>query len=150
MRSRWTLPLALLITGCLNPSTLLINDEGQMHRCAASGAGALGMAMAGSEHGRCVTDMKKVGYVPVSDATLGIFTKAGSDEIVRFSLTSHAPAAGIRVGDRFLQVNGQPVVPVTALMRTLEGKKAGDVVSVTIARDAQEITLPVRLREREE
>jgi hypothetical protein len=140
--------LCLLLWGCAAPSTLMVNDEGRVYRCASVGWGIIGIAMDTDMHTGCVADMQRLGYVPMGDAWLGMHTKHGTAEIVRFSPKSHAPDAGIRVGDVVLKVDDRPALPWPERMRTLEGKKAGERVDVTILRDGQAMTVPVRLQAR--
>ena len=92
------------------------------------GWGIIGIAMDTDMNTGCVADMQRLGYVPMRDAWLGLHTKHGTAEIVRFSPKSHAPDAGIRVGDVVLKVDDRPALPWPERMRTLEGKKAGERV----------------------
>jgi len=138
----------LVCAGCVTPSTLLVNDQGHVARCSAHGYGVMGVATAGEIHRRCVVDRQTLGYVPLAAVWLGVHTAPGTDVIARFSPQSQAPAAGLRVGDRLLRVNGRPVLPPPALMRTLAGKQAGEMVEVTIARDMQELVFSVLLQPR--
>lgn len=131
--------------GCVTPSTLLVNDDGDVKRCSAYGYGAMGVATAGGIHSGCVADMKKLGYMPLSDVTTGIHAPKGSTVIDRFTPGSQAPAAGLRVGDTVRTINGAPPVPATGLMRALAGKQVGDTVPVIFERDGQVRTADVPL-----
>lgn len=49
--------MLITLTACATPSTLLVNQEGRVQRCAAHGWGYVGAPMAGMIHSRCVEDL---------------------------------------------------------------------------------------------
>ena len=76
--------LLLSLSGCTTPSTMLVNDQGQIMRCAASGWGWIGTPQALLIHQKCVDDLKSIGYVemvpgaPQSKRSVPIVIAGGS------------------------------------------------------------------------
>lgn len=60
-----------------------------------------------------------------------------------------ADDAGIKVGDRLIKWNGEPIKGVQEWMPFLSKAKPGDEVEVTLVRDKQEMTVKVKLKARE-
>ncbi|MEE4453505.1 RIP metalloprotease RseP [Novosphingobium resinovorum] len=59
---------------------------------------------------------------------------------------SPAEAAGLRIGDRILSVNGRPVAGFEDIPALVQ-PQAGHAVSVAVRRDGQVLTIPVRVTE---
>lgn len=53
---------AMLLVGCVTPSTLMVDDKGRAVRCSSAGYGLIGASLATSAHDDCVADMKRLGY----------------------------------------------------------------------------------------
>ena len=149
---RWLLlfSLCVCLSGCVTPSTLLVNDQGQVMRCAAYGSGAYGVATATSIHSTCVNDMKKLGYVVLPDVTMGLVLEPGTTHVKTVTPSGSAAQAGIQVGDQILRVNTIPVARGVEVLHMLQGKKNGESIDVTLAREGKESTVPVRLTARGE
>jgi serine protease Do len=133
------------LVGCITPSTLLINDQGQIYRCSSYGAGGLGMAMASGIHSTCVNDMKKLGYVPLPPVRVGVELAPGTKRVTKILPNSGAARAGIQVDDEIIAVDGRPLGSVTDQARFLATKHEGDVVTITIERAGTRQSLPVPL-----
>lgn len=60
------------------------------------------------------------------------------------------PAArtGLQQGDIITDIDGKPITKEGEVVTALRGKRAGDVIAVTVDRDGQELTLQVTLVER--
>src|SRR5262245_25554360 len=92
--------LALALSGCVTPSTVLVNSKGQMARCSSAGGGygimgAVSIGMAQQSHDQCVKDAKLMGYVPMNSAVqIGI--AANADRKIE-QVTPSAAAAGVKV-----------------------------------------------------
>ncbi len=56
-----------------------------------------------------------------------------------------AESAGIKTGDRIIRVEGQEVASFGDYMQTVEGKKAGDVIEITVDRDGEQTSFSVKL-----
>ena len=144
-------PLTASIVGCTTPSTMLLNQEGQLYRCEAHGWGYVGAPMADSVHRGCVEDMKKVGYVEIPNVTLGVELPASAKLPLKVvSVTNGSPAAlsGILVGDIIREIDGQPVETLVQVYRLLGTKNPGDVLRVRIERNGALINLTSALRRR--
>jgi S1-C subfamily serine protease len=136
--------LTILLSGCVNPSTMMVNREGQTLRCAATGggygiAGAIAITAANQAHNGCVSDYQKIGFVKIPDATLGVELKDWNSPLV-VKTSGSAEAAGIKPGDQIVSVDSQSVANVYDVFRILDGKSAGDKVKVIITRDDKEMT----------
>ncbi len=59
-----------------------------------------------------------------------------------------AAQAGIQRGDIIISIDGEPIAQEGEVVMALREKKAGDVITVTVDRDGQELTLEVTLAER--
>lgn len=67
MRTLLTISLcALVLGGCAAPSTLLVNNQGQVGRCAAAGWGLAGASLAMMAQSRCVEDAERLGFAPLA------------------------------------------------------------------------------------
>ena len=69
--------LIVLLLGCTTPSTLLVNRDGKVVRCAATRygyglAGAIAIGAAQSAHSGCVTDARRLGFAEIPDASVGV------------------------------------------------------------------------------
>jgi GAF domain len=90
---------AATFAGCVTPSTLLINEQGQVVRCAAQGWGYVGAPMAQQIEASCVKDYRKLGYYGLPDVIVGFIFEPGSTRIKSVTTGSAAEEVGIRAGD---------------------------------------------------
>ncbi|MHB1656036.1 MAG: PDZ domain-containing protein [Burkholderiales bacterium] len=143
--------LLAFISGCSTPSTMLINQQGQLYRCAANGWGYVGAPMADSIHRGCVNDMKKVGYVEIPQVSWGVTLSTSAKSPLQVSsVVNDSPAAlsGIVVGDIVRELDDQPVHTLFQVYQLLDTKKPGDVLRVRIERNGAIINLTSALRKR--
>lgn len=143
--------LLAFISGCSTPSTMLINQEGQLYRCAANGWGYIGAPMAKSIHRGCVDDMKRVGYVEIPQVFWGVVLSTSAKSPLQVSaVTKGSPASlsGIVVGDIVRELDDQPVQTLFQVYQLLDTKKPGDVLRVRIERNGALINLTSALRNR--
>lgn len=127
-----------LLGGCVSMSTMMVNQQGKWTRCQASGGGWFGAPVAAHNHSRCVDDLQKLGYAPLSDGVWGAKLADWSTspaKIIEVASGSPAEKSGIKVGDIVKMVDGQPVNKGFDAMSLMANKKPGDVVKVQIERD---------------
>jgi membrane-associated protease RseP (regulator of RpoE activity) len=138
--------LAFIIAGCTTPSTMLVNREGKVMRCAAMGYGNLvAIGIADQMHSRCVEDARIVGFVPIPMATLGFHGDMKNNNPMRVIEVNgqNAQAAGLRVGDVILEIDSKPVETYFAVINIMNTKKVGDRVSVKVRRDQEVLPLTI-------
>ena len=127
-----------LLDSCATPSTLLVNQEGKVMRCASHGWGYIGAPMAGSIHDGCVSDFKKLGFVPLPDVVWGVRLADWSSSPARVKLVeggSSAEASGIKSGYIVRKVDNQPINKGMEIFQLLAQKKPGEVLRAQIERD---------------
>ena len=129
--------VGVLASGCATPSTLLMNQQGQVIRCASSGWGYVGAPMAQLSHDRCVSDYKKLGYLELPDVRLGFVPEYLDTSIVVKSIVPGSPAqrVGLQAGDRIKTMDGTIVQTHRDLSTVLSAKRPGDQLIVVVERD---------------
>ena len=65
-----------------------------------------------------------------------------------WALERQAARAGLQQGDIITDIDGKPITKEGEVVTALRGKRAGDVIAVTVDRDGQQLTLQVTLVER--
>ena len=143
----------LLILGCVTPSTLMVNRDGQVMRCATTGygygiAGAIAMTAAQSSHNRCVKDAETLGYVPIPPVTLGFQADLKTKPMRVTQTAANAESAGMKVGDLLMEIDSKPVENYYAVLQIINGKQVGDKVPVKVKRDDQPISMVIEVAER--
>ncbi len=88
-----------------------------------------------------------------SDVYLGSIPDMAAGDVVGLRLTgvragSPADSAGLKAGDVIVEFGGTPVKDLEEYSRALYSHKPGDEVSVVVLRNAQRVTLTVRLGKR--
>lgn len=136
MRKQLLLSLLCLVYGCSAPSTMLVNDEGQLYRCAAGGQALAGVQLADSNQSNCVSDFKKVGYfeIPIGQIGVAIDFEAVPPRVSSVSLDSPAARAGLAEGDVIISIDGYAVPTLRKLYEVLGRKVPGDSVAIHIER----------------
>jgi len=81
----------------------------------------------------------RVGIVPADDP-------AGGFRVERVFDGTSASDAGLRVGDRITKWNGEDIADVDAWMPVLLDHNPGDVVTLTVERDGEEVELEMTLK----
>jgi S1-C subfamily serine protease len=143
------LGIAAILAGCATPSTFLVNNDGQMIRCYATGWGYVGAPMAAVSHDQCVSDYRKVGYFELPDVVLGVrFDAASPPQITSTDPGSPAAQVGILRGDLLQSVEGLPVKNYRDLANVLRQRKAGDRVSVVVVREGSTLEFTPALAQR--
>jgi S1-C subfamily serine protease len=139
-----TLFLFCLIAGCATYSQMFINSNGEIRRCSATGQGLVGMATASNAVSGCVEDMKALGFIEIEQAgIIGVQFSQSQDtslKIIRVIKSSPADFAGIKAGDRVVNVAGQDVTSSKDARALLFGS-VGTYVEVVIERNSQRIPL---------
>lgn len=129
---------ALLLTGCVSPSTLLVNQDGNGYRCATTGWGWGGIMAAEAGHSSCVKDYQRLGYVKLPETTIG--TQGGWNKpYVVTKVFGPAEAVGIKPGDEIVAIDGKPVDGLLSMYRAVDGKSVGDKIKVTVKRENKEL-----------
>lgn len=143
----------------LNKPLVSISQGGPAHFAVAGSAGNVGGAIL--KKFRCTFDYSRSEMIlePVSDLSdpipfdasgIVLVTQgAAFDTIVVSRVIPQSPAdeAGIQVGDRLVSIDGTPAsdVGVTRVRERL--RRTGDSVTLAVARGAQTLTVPLRLRD---
>lgn len=136
MRIQLLLSLLCLVYGCSAPSTMLVNDEGQLQRCAAAGHGLVRAQLADPNHNNCVSAFKRVGFFEIPTGQLGaaIDFESVPPEVTSVSLDSPAAKAGLAEGDVIISIDGYAVPTLRKLYEVLGRKKPGDTVAIHVKR----------------
>ena len=121
------------LAGCVTPSTVLMNSQGQGYRCATTGygygiAGAIAMSAAQSTHDRCVEDMERLGFVRFPEIRVGILSEWKETPPIIKTVEGPAQQAGLRAGDQMISIDGAAVTSQFELLRLLNRKKRGDTL----------------------
>jgi len=136
------------LAGCVTPSTLLINDQGQVIRCSAQGWGYVGAPMAQMAEESCVKDYKKLGYYELPDVAVGFIFEPGSTRIKSVTTGSAAEEVGVRAGDLVTQIDGRAVRNNRDLADLLAHRKAGDMLVIDVTRGAETLEFRPVVRKR--
>jgi C-terminal processing protease CtpA/Prc len=72
--------------------------------------------------------------------------KDGQPEVIQVEKKSSAARAGLKVGDRLLEVDGRPTADREAIRNAFADKRWGDGVRLTVRRGEEKIPLDVILR----
>jgi S1-C subfamily serine protease len=133
------------LTGCATPSTMLVNNQGQVARCAAAGWGWAGAPLAVQAEQRCVDDAKRIGFSELPPMRLGaVFDFRSSPALVSQVLPgSPAEKAGLRAGDSVVNIDGRSSPNIGDFVAVTGGKKPGDTVALLIARGGQQSAISV-------
>ena len=141
IRSAIAIAAINLLFGCATPSQMLVNPQGQLMRCSASGWGFIGAPLAGRAYDKCVSDLTAVGYVAFEEAgATGIqisLVEPMTARIIVVTPNSPAANAGVLVGDRIIEVNGQPVASGSMAAQLMFGRK-GESVNIKVRRGEDE------------
>jgi len=131
IRSAIAVAAISLISGYVTPSQMLVNPQGQLMRCSATGWGFIGAPLAQQSYNKCVSDLRAVGYLGVEEAgATGILislTEPTTAHIITVISNSPAADAGVLVGDRIIEVNGQPVASAVMALQLMFGRKGETV-----------------------
>jgi PDZ domain len=144
--------LMVMISGCVTPSTMLVNSEGKIIRSYGYGtgiAGAIAIGTAQQMHDTCVNDAILIGFIPIPKAGFGFHADLKTNPLKIIEVGENARSAGMLVGDLLLEVDSIPVAHYFTSLRFLNTKKPGDNVTVKIQRDREVLGLNFRLVTRE-
>jgi S1-C subfamily serine protease len=132
-----------LTTGRLLPVGLLPNEPSLMLWQIAPNSGVGFAAPIGRILETLPDLMRGKDVVVAGEPYLGIAPRldtqtAYKDEVILHGISAGSPAAaaGLVVGDKVLEVNGQPVANWKALLETVANHKVGDVLAITVERKA--------------
>jgi C-terminal processing protease CtpA/Prc len=110
-------------------------------RCSGTGWGFIGAPLAQRAYDKCVSDLRSVGYLEVEEAgATGIQVSLADPTTARIiAVMPNSPAAnaGVLVGDRIIEVNGQPVATTAIALQLMFGRK-GETVSIRVRRGEEE------------
>lgn len=87
---------------------------------------------------------------PVLGIGMGLRSRMDGVPVQKVEPNSPAAAAGVRVGDMIMSVDGEAVKEGSELQQILLKKEVGDIVSLGISRQEQELKIDVELVKREE
>lgn len=87
---------------------------------------------------------------PVLGIGMGLRSRGDGVPVQKVELNSPAAAAGVRIGDLIMSVDGERVTEGSELQQILVKKEVGDVVSLGISRRGKELKIDVELVKREE
>ena len=86
---------------------------------------------------------------PSTGPTLGIAPAYGEDAegVSIMAVTEGRPAAkaGLKAGDRIVEVAGKPVKDVATYQQVMSTQKAGETIDVVVVRDGKKMTVKVKL-----
>lgn len=157
MKILFILLLGLTTIGCVTPSTLLVNREGKVMRCSSTGygygiAGAIAMSTAEATHSSCVNDMKRLGFIELPRASIGVYWQQGILPPTVASIMPNSPAekAGIKVADQIIAIDGQPTPDYFTVLAAVQSKRRGDRVRVKLNRGGEIVETIVQLSDRDE
>lgn len=151
MKLTGLLLLILPLSACVTPSTMMVNRQGKVMRCAAHGYGnAIAIGTAQQIHDSCVNDARQIGFIPLPQAGIGFHYDPKSSPLAIGEVNPSAYAAGIRSGDLLIEVDSKPIKDPFALLQVLNTKKPGDRVDVKVQRDGAVLPLTVELIRRQD
>jgi S1-C subfamily serine protease len=110
------------------------------------GPGQIACCVPAEDLGRVLADIQKNG--DVESGWLGVTLKRGDSAISGVVANSPAGEAGLRPGDRIVEMDGRPVPTRTALLGRLARLRPDVEVRLIYVREGQRHTLAVRLRMR--
>jgi S1-C subfamily serine protease len=136
--------LLLLSSACVSPSTLLVNRDGRVIRCATTGygygvAGAIAIGAAQSAHNACVRDAQRLGFVKLPEAFAGINFDPKARPLKITNVTSPAQEAGIRKDDVLLELDETKVEDAFGVLQQMSKKQVGEALTVKIERNGKTI-----------
>jgi hypothetical protein len=139
------LALCFFAGGCASPSTMLVNNQGQVARCAAVGWGWAGAPLAVQAEQRCADDAKRIGFSELPPIRLGAtFDFRSSPSLVSQVLPgSPAEKAGLRAGDGVVKIDGRSKPNIGDFVAVTGSKRPGDTVALMIVRGGQQSALSV-------
>jgi M6 family metalloprotease-like protein len=93
------------------------------------------------------TTVRQLRGLPKQPAHLGVFAEndAGAVRIAAIEPESPAAAAGLKVGDRVLALDGKPTTTLDAFRTTLTALTDGDRATLTVQRDGKPLAVNVLL-----
>jgi putative serine protease PepD len=85
-------------------------------------------------------DAPRLGVIPD-------YAYSGGDGLRLDSVADDGPAAkaGLKAGDRIVDVAGKPVKNITTYQEAMAAQKKGDSIDVTVVRDGKNQTIKVKL-----
>lgn len=104
---------------------MFVTPLGQPVRCSAAGWGVLGASTATSMHSQCITDMQKLGALPIDEAGfigIQISSAPPGTKVLQVYPGSPAFKAGIRPGDTITHINNIQVKNTDDLKKLIFGK----------------------------
>lgn len=113
------------LVACAHGNVTFISGDGTMRRCAVTGLGAIGAAVAQDNQNRCVDSAKAAGYIPVEEAgSIGLVSSTEPSSLRVASVLPSSPAdlAGIRSGDSIVAVDDQAVKDWIEARRLIFGR----------------------------
>jgi membrane-associated protease RseP (regulator of RpoE activity) len=138
--------VAIGLSGCVSPSQMFVNPQGQVMRCSASGWGWAGAPLANSAFNKCVDDMTAIGYAKLE--TVGLVgiqltrSEASPPLVQVVSPGSPAAVAGILAGDELYEVDNQAVNSSAAANQALFGD-VGKPVNLKLRRSGKELQVTI-------
>ncbi len=144
MKNRLLAIALVLVAGCVTPSAVLVNDQGQIVDCHAAGFGIISGTMAQNRFETCYSTAQMNGYVEADRAGVtGILLQDGAQVTVSRVLPgSPAAGAGVLPGDTVMRINDLAVTSA-AQARSLLFSDPGTAVQVTFARGGPEQTADI-------
>ncbi len=118
----------------------LFNAQGEVIgiNTAINAAGqGLGFAIPINQAKKMLSDLKKFGRVPRGWLGTLVVTTPGGVFIDGIVLRSSAQKAGLKNGDRIVEMDGTKITARMDMERALEEKKPGDTVSLVVERDGR-------------
>jgi predicted metalloprotease with PDZ domain len=156
MPNRLTILATTLLTiiGCATPSTVLVNSEGRVIRCASYGWGtrpviaAVTISTAYAIRDSCVRDAEMIGYVPLSTATTGLHLDWKTKPPTIDDVAGPSLKAGILKGDVLTHMDDEEITEPMAMLSIMSQKRVGDSMKLRIKRGADTLTFNVGLGKR--
>lgn len=144
------------LIGCTHtPSQVLISSTGdQAVRCAHGAwgwgiAGALAMTSAEMSQQQCIKNFRQMGYIeiekfPVVGISFNVKEPLTEAIFLRIDPNSPAHKAGMKVGDKVIEKNSNPVKCVGDIM-SIARSNIGDVDEYKVIRDGKQLTFKVKV-----
>lgn len=126
-----------VLASCASPSLTLINERGDMVRCAASGSWQ-GAFIANSMVSSCLDDYQKFGFILSPQIFVGMRLsdwRHSPAMVTEVAPSSPASQGKISVGDRIVSLDGHPVSAGWEVVRILATKRQNDTIQVVTERD---------------
>ena len=139
MKKYFTILVVLFLTSCASYHQLMVGPDGSITDCWATGQGLIGMSVAQTHTDNCADNLRKAGYLPIEEAGVIGIMLSSDDSLYVIKVHENSPAskAGMKVGNKLIKIDSQPVHNTKDAKLLLMGKKDTPVNIAVLADGAK-------------